>query len=130
MPGLTLSGPSTLSPHGRTRSTTTNGIRQRRRDAFEWQPGQYCQALFFGSIASWCQENASRRRRLRLRIVDARDAPFEFPHHVDERVRDDRIELRARLLRHVTEHALGFPRRAVRPVRAQRVVDVADVHQL
>src|SRR5258706_1406106 len=57
------------------------------------------------------------------------DTALHAPHQVHEYSRDVRVEISTRTVLDVLEYARRFPRPAVGPVRPQRVVDVADVHQ-
>src|SRR5207253_5925441 len=56
-------------------------------------------------------------------------APLEFRHHLNEFPRNVRIELRPRPFRDVPEHPCRLPCLSIGPMRAQRVVHVAHMHE-
>ena len=49
---------------------------------------------------------------------------------MNERGGGSRLELRSGALRDIGEDAFGFPRIAIRAARTQRVIHIADVHQI
>src|SRR5437763_846863 len=53
-----------------------------------------------------------------------------FAHHLNERGGGSRLELGSGALLDVREDAFGFPGVAIRAAGTQRIIDVADVHQI
>src|SRR2546427_9619354 len=63
-------------------------------------------------------------------LRDCCHLPFPLPHHAHERPAQLRIELDAFALLQIAECLLERPRLPVWPTRAQRVVHIADMHEL
>src|SRR3954463_10267126 len=80
---------------------------------------------------SWARAEGNPCLRLRgLGEWRKLDSALDLAHHRGERARDVRLELGPRALLDIGQHPLRLPRVAVRTLGAQRVVDVAHVHQI
>src|SRR5262245_3536281 len=70
------------------------------------------------------------RGNLHLRVVDRHALHLRLPRHGGERLDQVRVQVPARLVLHDPQRLLGGKRIPVRPLGAERVIDIAHVHQL